>query len=97
MLGEYDYIGKFTTMVRELLPNLHPKPALYLNSKGVPKYSDNRAAWEWVYAIDRVLTKEFLAEREKSPYLAWIIDETSDSTRKELLIIYVSYLSNRNQ
>ena len=86
-------IHKFTSTVREYLPNLLPKPALYLNSKGIPKYSHENAAGEWVFAIDRVLTEAFVATLKKSPYLAWTIDETSDQTRKELMILYVSYLT----
>jgi hypothetical protein len=86
-------IHKFTSTVRDFLPNLNPPPALYLNSEGIPKYSCDKAAGEWLFAIDRVLTESFLAKLKKSPYYAWTIDETSDQTRKELMIIYVSYLT----
>ena len=90
-------IHKFTSTVREYLPNLLPKPALYLNSKGIPKYSHENAAGEWVFAIDRVLTEAFVATLKKSPYLAWTIDDTSDQTRKKLMIIHVSYLTHMGE
>jgi hypothetical protein len=59
---------------------------------GTPRYTGNQGVAQWARAFSVVLQDELVAKLVASPVLAFQLDESSDVTKCEQLIVFVSYL-----
>jgi hypothetical protein len=65
---------------------------LHTASSGKPRYTNNQGVKEWARVFSVVLQKELIQLLIASPVLAFQLDESSDVTKCEQLILYVSYI-----
>jgi hypothetical protein len=52
---------------------------------------------EFLWAISKYLNDKLLSEAQSSPFFSLMIDEATDRTLEQHLIVYVVYLSNNGK
>lgn len=59
---------------------------------GAPSYSTHQQLSPWVEVFDTALTSDLKVKLNASNCLSFQLDESSDVTKQEQLIVYVTYL-----
>ena len=87
---------KFPAFIRNYLPSLTPGFDVTdcFQSKSHPAYSDVGAGTQLIQSAAEVLEEDLIQLINKSPFAAWICDESTDITKTSQLLVYVTYLVN---
>jgi hypothetical protein len=60
-------------------------------------YTSGYAALEFLWAISKYLNDKLLSEAQSSSFFSLMMDEATDRTLEQHLIVYVFYLSNNGK
>ena len=78
------------------LLSLLQTPNMHVNDE-YGSYTSGYAALELLWAISKYLNGGLLLEAQSSPFFSLMIDEATDRTLEQHLIVYVVYLSNNGK